>query len=49
VHNLYFELIGFARWSGLRLLTEHGWMTPRQARRFLKRIVISPRLGELAD
>jgi translation initiation factor 2B subunit (eIF-2B alpha/beta/delta family) len=49
IHNLYFELIGFARWSGLRVLTERGWMTPRQARRALKRIAVSPRLSELAD
>jgi translation initiation factor 2B subunit (eIF-2B alpha/beta/delta family) len=37
------------RWHpGIVVLTEKGWLTPRQVRRAMARILISPRLGELA-
>jgi translation initiation factor 2B subunit (eIF-2B alpha/beta/delta family) len=32
-----------------RILTEKGWMTPRQVRRELRKIAISPRLRQLVD
>jgi translation initiation factor 2B subunit (eIF-2B alpha/beta/delta family) len=43
--NDYFESICFSR--GARILTEKGWMTPKQVRRELKEIKVSPRLKEL--
>ncbi len=47
VYNLYFEVIPLS--PRLRVLTERGWMTPKQVRRELKKIRISPRLAALAD
>ena len=35
--------------KGVTVLTEKGWMTPRQVRRELKKIRISPHLKELID
>ena len=46
VYNLYFELAKLS--PRLRFLTERGWMTPKQVKRELKKIHISPRLAELA-
>ncbi len=46
VHNLYFELTPLS--PRMRVLTERGWMTRKQARRELKKIKISPRLKALA-
>lgn len=49
VYNLYFELTPMWNHSRVRFVSEKGWWTPRQVRRELGRIVISPRLGTLLD
>jgi translation initiation factor 2B subunit (eIF-2B alpha/beta/delta family) len=48
VYNLYFELTPVTKVSRFRFLTERGWMTPRQVRRALAKIRVSPRLAALA-
>ena len=47
VSNNYFCGVRF--FSPMRILTERGWMTPKQVRGYLKNIRISPRLKELAN
>jgi translation initiation factor 2B subunit (eIF-2B alpha/beta/delta family) len=42
VCNPYFTAVPFA--PGVRLLTEHGWMTPAEVHRALDRIRVSPRI-----
>lgn len=43
-------LFGFSRFvSSMAVLTEKGWMTPKQVRAELKKIRISPRLKTLVD
>ena len=45
--NPLFEPAKFS--SAIRVLTEHGWMTPEDVRRELSKIRVSPRLRALAD
>ncbi len=47
IMNYYFERARF--FHGIRILTERGWMTPKQVRRELAQMRISPRLAALAD
>lgn len=47
ISNEYFERTHYR--SGVRLLTERGWMTRAEVRRELKKVHISPRLKHLAD
>ncbi|MGH9775550.1 MAG: hypothetical protein ACRD50_11450 [Candidatus Acidiferrales bacterium] len=46
VYNLYFELVRHS--PRILLLTERGWMSPRQVKRALDTIEVSPRLREIA-
>ena len=47
VSNDYFEPTQFR--SGVRVLTERGWMTPAQVRRELGKIRVSPRWKDVAN